>query len=332
MIPTLLKNSVCLRMQSSILMLLLLFVCHPVYADEWYSINENPGGKIRQPAIQLEKYPLGNNTEKQFPPNREFTLWVQDETLFKPEQTDTVEIRKELNRDIKTIKLDNALPAIGFRSGNVDIPERYVEKLRSVLREMKNRSNVRLHFIGHSDADKLSPALRAKYKNNTGLSKYRAQVTAEYFQRQLDLPADAVSFDGAGSAHPIADNSTVAGKQRNRRVEIQVWYDEITETTVDKKVVIPAKKLNRLKVCRKETVCKLHYKEGNSRRTRLRHLVKALHTETGQSGVPDVFIRQIRETYNNLGDKRNVVIRFVGHTDNLPLAEAEKRIYGNHIN
>ncbi len=43
-------------------------------------------------------------------------------------------------------------------------------------------------------------------------------------------------------------------------------------------------------------------------------------------------MRQIRETLNNLNDKGNVVIRFVGHTDDLPLADAEKRIYGDHVN
>ncbi len=172
-------------------------------------------------------------------------------------------------------------------SGDVDIPDSFIEKLRDVLAEMKNRSNVRLHFIGHSDSDKLSPELRAKYINNIGLSKYRAQETAEYFQRELDLPPDGVSFDGVGDAQPIASNNTEAGKRKNRRVEVQVWYDEITEKAVTKEIIVPAKNINRLKVCRKETVCKLSYKKGNARRARLQHLVKALRTEAGQAGVPD---------------------------------------------
>jgi len=179
----------------------------------------------------------------------------------------------------------------------------------------------------------LGPGLRAKYINNVGLSKYRAQETAEYFQRELDLPPDGVSFDGAGDSKPIASNDTAAGKRKNRRVEVQVWYDEVSENLVEKEIIVPAKKLKRLKVCRKETVCKLTYKEGNARRARLQHLVKPLRIEAGQSGVPDEFIRQIRETINNLGGKQNVVIRFVGHTDDLPLSDAEKRIYGDdHIN
>jgi flagellar motor protein MotB len=316
----------------SLFAVLLLCAGKPVYADEWYSIAEDPQGKTTQPPMQLEKYPLGQNTEKHFPPNQEFTLWTQDETFFKPQEEDKVEIKKVLEKETETHKLEGKVPAIGFKSGEVNIPDSYVEKLRDILNEMKNRSNVRLHFIGHSDSDKLSGALRAKYINNIGLSKYRAQETAEYFQRELDLPPDGVSFDGAGDSKPIASNDTAAGKRKNRRVEVQVWYDEVSEKLVEKEFVVPAKKLNRLKVCRKETVCKLSYKEGNARRARLQHLVKPLRIEAGQSGVPDEFIRQISEILQNLSDKRNVVMRFVGHTDNLPLDDAEKRIYGDHVN
>jgi len=314
------------------LFVLLLCAGKNIYADDWSSIGENPEGTVTQPPLALEKYPLGENTEKHFPPNMEFTLWTQDETQFKPMGEDRVEIKKVLEKEVETHKLENAVPAIGFNSGEINIPDSFVEKLRNVLREMKNRSNVRLHFIGHSDSDKLGPGLRAKYIDNVGLSKYRAQETAEYFQRELDLPPDSVSFDGVGDSQPIASNATPQGKSRNRRVEVQVWYDEVTEKAIEKEIVVPAKKLNRLKVCRKETVCKLSYKEGNARRARLQHLVKPLRFEPGVAGVPDEFVRQIRETLNNLKDKQNVVMRFVGHTDDLPLDDAEKRIYGDHVN
>ena len=320
------------RVKKSLFAVLLLCAVDNVAAEDWVTLGEDPQGKTMNPPVQLEKYPLGENTEKHFPPNQEFTLWTQDDTYFKPKEDDKVVIKKVLEKEVETHKLEGKVPDIDFKSGEVNIPDSYVEKLRDILNEMRNRTNVRLHFIGHSDADKLGPGLRAKYINNIGLSKYRAQETAEYFQRELDLPPDGVSFDGVGDSKPIASNNTEAGKRKNRRVEVQVWYDEITEKAVEKEIIVAAKSLNRLKVCRKETVCKLSYKDGNARRARLQHLVKPLRTEVGQAGVPDEFIRQIRETRQNLSDKQNLVMRFVGHTDNLPLADAEKRIYGDHVN
>ena len=290
-------NNAPVKVTRSLLIAMLLCAGKTVYAEESYSFTEESVGTTSEPPLQLEKYPLGENSEKHFPPNQEFTLWTQDETFFKPQEEDKVEIKKVLEKETETFKLEGKVPAIGFKSGEANIPESYVEKLRDILDEMKNRTNVRLHFIGHSDSDKLSGALRAKYINNIGLSKYRAQETAEYFQRELDLPPDGVSFDGAGDSKPIASNNTAAGKAKNRRVEVQVWYDEITEKAVEKEFVIPAKKLNRLKVCRKETVCKLSYKEGNARRARLQNLVKPLRTEAGQAGVPKEWIHKAKQSF-----------------------------------
>ena len=204
----------------SLIVGMLLATSGIVSADDWYSIGEDPRGKTMNPPVQLEDHPLGNNTEKHYPPNMEFTLWTQDETYFKPKEEDRIEVKKVLEKETETFKLKGKVPPIGFRSGEVNIPESYVEKLRDILTEMRNRTNVRLHFIGHSDSDKLGPGLRAKYVDNYGLSKHRAQETAEYFQRELDLPPDGVSFDGVGDSQPIASNDTEEGKRRNRRVEV----------------------------------------------------------------------------------------------------------------
>ncbi len=314
----------------SLVLLSQLVLQHSAVASDWFKLADKPQGKTTQPALQLGKHPLAKNTARLYPPNQQFNLWVNDETYFKPAENDKVEIKKVLQKKNTTRKLNHAVPAIGFQSGVANIPQTYVKKLRQVLAQMKNRSHVRLHFIGHTDSHKLRPALRAKYIDNVGLSRARAQMAAEFFQRQLDLPADSISYDGVGAADPIASNKTAAGRKKNRRVEVQVWYDEVSDVAVEKKVVIPAKKINRLKVCRRETVCKLSYKQGNARRAKLKHLVQPLQYDHLASGLPDSYIQQIREALKNLRDKRHIMLRFVGYTDNLPLTEDEKRIYGDH--
>ncbi|MGB5395690.1 MAG: OmpA family protein, partial [Gammaproteobacteria bacterium] len=307
---------------------LLSALAGPLYAE--LGFDDAPEGTTASPALQLQSHPLGENTEQQLPPDEVFNLWIQDETFFQPREEDRVEMQKVLDKKAETFKLENAVPPIGFRSGEADIPESAVTQLREVLNGMKHRANVRVHFIGHSDSDKLGPGLTAKYGDNIGLSRARAEITAEFFQRALDLEPESVTYDGAGDSQPIASNDTVEGKRRNRRVEVQVWYDEITETAVDKEVVIAAAGLNRIKVCRKETVCKLQYRAGNAKRARLKNLVAPLRLDVGQTEIPAEFIRQIREVLGNLRDKNNVVVHFVGHTDNLPLTDGAERIYRDH--
>ena len=295
------------------------------------AFNATPTGESAAPPVQLTAHPLGDNTERQLPPDAVFNLWVQDETFFKPHEDDRIEVEKVLDKQYETFKLKDAVPPIGFRSGEADIPESAVTKLREVLTSMKHRANVRVHFVGHTDSDQLSPALAAQYGDNIGLSRARAEIAAEFFQRALDLPPESVTYDGVGDTQPIASDSTDAGKRKNRRVEVQVWYDEITETAVDKEVVIKADNLNRIKVCREETVCKLQYRSGSAKRARLKNLVVPLRLEVTQSEIPSAFIRQIDEVLGNLRDVNNVVVHFVGHTDNLPLTDGAARIYRDHL-
>jgi flagellar motor protein MotB len=294
-------------------------------------VNGTPTGESASPLWQLSSYPLGENTERQIAPDEVFNLWVQDETFFKPREDDRVEIQKVLDKQYETFKLQNAVPPIGFASGEAAIPESAVTKLRQILDTMKHRANVRVHFVGHTDSDRLSQELQAKYGDNIGLSRARAEIAAEFFQRALDLPPESVTYDGVGDTQPIALGNTEASKRKNRRVEVQVWYDEITETAIDKEVVIKADNLNRLKVCRAETVCKLQYRAGNAKRARLKNLVAPLRLEVGQSEIPAEFTRQIREVIGNLRDKSKVVVHFVGHTDNLPLTDGAQRIYRDHL-
>ena len=301
------------------------------YAYAETGVNDMPVGESASPAWQLSSHPLGGNTERQLPPDEVFNLWVQDETYFKPHEDDRIEMEKVLDKKYETFKLENAVPPIGFNSGQADIPQSAVAKLREVLNTMKYRANVRVHFVGHTDSDKLSPELRAKYGDNIGLSRARAEIAAEFFQRALELPPESVTYDGVGDTQPIASDNTDEGKRKNRRVEVQVWYDEITETAVDKEVVVKAKGLNRIKVCRQETVCKLQYRSGSAKRARLKNLVEPLRLEVGQSEIPAEFIRQIQEVLGNLRDVNNVVVHFVGHTDNTPLTDGAERIYRDHL-
>ena len=56
---------------------------------------------------------------------------------------------------------------------------------------------------------------------NQKLSEQRAGTVRDYLVQQ-GLDQDAVSAAGFGKASPVADNSTAAGRQKNRRVEIVV--------------------------------------------------------------------------------------------------------------
>jgi len=272
---------------------------------------------------------LGQAVEQQSEASERRTLWGQDGDKD-GKKGDKVEMKKVLEKEAKTVKLQNLVPPIHFASGEAVIPSGYVERLRDVLDSMKGRHNVRLHLVGHTDNAQLLREVKQKYGDNLTLSRERAGVAAEYFQNALHLPAESVTYEGVGESQPVASNATEQGKTQNRRVEVEVWYDEITDKLVDKEVVV-VDPINRVKVCRVETVCKVRYKDGHSRRARIKNLVEPLHFDDDTTAVPENFVQKVSQELANLGKKEHVVVKFIGYTDNLPLNGRAQRIYGDHV-
>ena len=274
--------------------------------------------------------PLGAAVERHLPSDEPLTVWAQDPEALEKETGDQLETREVLAENVKTVKLRNVVPPIRFESGVANIPPAYVERLRRVLDGMQHLTNVRLHLVGHADDQPLSDALADVYGDNAGLSRERAGEVGAYLQRELVLPPESISFEWAGDTQPIATNATAEGRALNRRVEVEVWYDEVDTKLAMEEVVVPHE-IKRLKVCRTETVCKLRYREGHARRARVRNLVPPVHFSDETVGVPEDFIRQVGEALHNLRDKQNVTVKLIGFTDDVPLTGPAERIYGTHL-
>ncbi|MEJ2511505.1 MAG: OmpA family protein, partial [Anaerolineales bacterium] len=266
--------------------------------------------------------------EMHLPVDQLSTKLIHDPSIFEEDEGDRTEMREVIEQDVKTIKLANLVPPIHFGLGEAEITENYLKLLGDVFDSMRDRANVRLHFIGHADSLPLRGDLIDQYGDNVGLSRERAGTVAEYCQRALNLPPESISYEGLGDSQPIASNATEEGRQLNRRVEVEVWYDEISEKKVEKEVIV-SHEVSRIKVCRTETVCKLRYKDGHSHRARVKNLIFPLHWDNGMLGVPEEFLHQVRQALKNLRGKQNVVVKVVAHADNLPLKGRDKRIYGN---
>ena len=78
------------------------------------------------------------------------------------------------------------------------------------------------------------------YTDNTGSEEYnqklsedRAKAVAEY-AAFTGVDAERMTIIGYGDSDPVADNSTAAGRQQNRRVEIGIWANEKLKEAAEK--------------------------------------------------------------------------------------------------
>ncbi len=281
-------------------------------------------------AQTVDDAPVGEAVERHLSLDGPLTLWVQDPNRVDEELGDRIELQETLTDALETIKLSNLVPPIRFESGVADIPDTTVESLGDILSRMQDRLNVRLHLVGHADNRPLSSRLVEIYGDNAGLSRERAGQVAEHFQTALALPPEAISYEWAGDTKPVASNLTDAGRALNRRVEVEVWYDEVAAKVALEEILVPHQ-IERVKVCRMETVCKLRYVEGHSKRARIQNLVAPVHFDSESIDVDAAFVERVRQALDNLADKENVIVRFVGHSDDAPLAGRTARIYGDQL-
>ncbi len=246
----------------------------------------------------LDRDPIGEGVERHFTGDEPLTPWTQDAGYLEQLQGDSLETREVEAEALETVKLTDLVPPIRFESGIADIPASTVTELADILAGMEGRRNVRLHLVGHADNQPLSPALAAVFGDNEGLSRERAGEVAEFLQDSLDLPPESVSYEWAGDTDPVAGNETADGRALNRRVEVEIWYDEVTEAIALEDFLVE-QPINRIKVCRMETVCKLTYEEGLERRVRVQNVLPPLRYDASGIEIGEDYVERVRQALAN---------------------------------
>jgi outer membrane protein OmpA-like peptidoglycan-associated protein len=101
-----------------------------------------------------------------------------------------------------------------FDTGKADLRSPAREALAKLSGIVLNYPQLRLDIEGHTDST-------GSDELNQRLSEQRAESVRSYLQMQ-GVNASQLSARGFGKSMPVADNSTAAGRQKNRRVEIVV--------------------------------------------------------------------------------------------------------------
>lgn len=283
-----------------------------------------------EPVKPLGELPLHSSVERHLPGDQDFALRARDPDMVKHDAGDRMEKRQIASQVMETVKLTDVIAPLHFDSGVINIRQSDIDKVRAAMDKVRDKANVRLHIVGHADDQRLSPALAIRYGDNAGLSKERAAEVAETLKRALNLPPEAIDFEGKGDAEPVASNATEEGRAKNRRVEVEVWYDQPKAATAEQDVLVK-QDFKQLKICRVQELCVMHFKEGQEKRTRVNNLVPALHFNEDDVQVTPEFVEQVRKGFANLSGKQNVVAKFIGHVDAAPLSDRNARIYGDAL-
>jgi len=103
---------------------------------------------------------------------------------------------------------------VTFDKGSAKLlPEAYPQ-LEALYRFLKENPSLRIEIAGHTDGTSLP-------ESEIQLSRSRAQAVVDYLVKR-GLPKERFHVVGYGKSRPIADNATLEGQRRNRRVEVRI--------------------------------------------------------------------------------------------------------------
>jgi chemotaxis protein MotB len=135
----------------------------------------------------------------------------------------SINFRQEARGLVVTIVSDQVL----FAPGSADFAAGGSDVLLAVVDAIRDTPNA-IQIEGHTDNIPLS---NGRYGSNWELSSARSTSVLRYMVEVLGFPADRITASAYGEQRPIADNATVDGRSKNRRVEIVVLTRAAADAT-----------------------------------------------------------------------------------------------------
>lgn len=129
----------------------------------------------------------------------------------------------EVKREIRQL-LKKAMQGIEFETARATIRPSSYSLLDEIAQQFIENPSFIIEVQGHTDNT-------GKADKNMTLSQDRANAVRDYLIGK-GVPAERMTARGYGQDKPIADNSTKAGRAKNRRVEFDITFEEVTVETI----------------------------------------------------------------------------------------------------
>jgi outer membrane protein OmpA-like peptidoglycan-associated protein len=136
-----------------------------------------------------------------------------DEVFTKPE----LQSSQELQALLKRIESGD-FPRIEFKINSDSVRPDSLQTLDAIAHFLLQNESVKLQISAYT-------CKLGSQEYNQDLSERRAKAVADYLIRR-GVPPPSIRWKGWGSSHPIADNSTEDGRNRNRRVEFHFLHND----------------------------------------------------------------------------------------------------------
>jgi general secretion pathway protein A len=159
----------------------------------------------------VEEAPKDEKTEDK-QKKEESPIKAEIPTVTKNEQP------KKLNKSPAVVPILDRKIRIYFKRNSNELPNESYETLNRIADFMLRSTSARISIKGYTDST-------GDYSYNISVSRFRANTIKTYLVGK-GVDSANIKADGLGPNDPIAPNNTAEGRQKNRRVEIELSDDE----------------------------------------------------------------------------------------------------------
>ncbi len=146
---------------------------------------------------------------------------LEDEMRAKLESKDVAISR--LQGKLTVTILDRVL----FDSGEADLKPDGAAVLRNVATILTQHPELKIHVVGHTDNVPIRANARSRFPSNWELSTARATAAVRFLTESAGVDPKRLGAVGYGEFRPVADNATVEGRAKNRRIALTILADEM---------------------------------------------------------------------------------------------------------
>ncbi len=111
-------------------------------------------------------------------------------------------------------RFTGVIQGITFQQGKAVIRPESFKTLDAAVEVLKSYPDIRLEISGHTSSE-------GNDQKNVQLSMARAEAVKKYMVDK-GIDAGRIEARGAGSSEPLDDNATIAGRERNRRIQFKI--------------------------------------------------------------------------------------------------------------
>lgn len=109
-----------------------------------------------------------------------------------------------------------------FASGSADLSPEALQIIEQIA-NVPNPEKATITVTGHTDN---VPLNGSRFGDNVGLASARASAVVRELAAKTSIDPTRLTAVGRGEHEPIADNATEEGRAKNRRIEIEISFDD----------------------------------------------------------------------------------------------------------